>query len=197
MSSIEIRAEDVEEPPSRALCRRFLARVLQRRGLGNWELSVLFTGDERIRELNRRYRGRDTATDVLCFSQDGSPALGGAGQRAGAGNGEAPRWLAGDVVVSLQSVRRNARENGVGEQEELKRVLIHGILHLEGMDHEEPEAGATVVASADTASATVVASADTASATVVAGADTASAGTAAMIRIQEDLLNAFAEERVF
>jgi probable rRNA maturation factor len=69
----------------------------------------------------------DAPTDVLSFPQDPDYAT-------SAWQGRVP---AGDVVISLQTLGRNARIRKIGEEEELKRLLIHGILHLEGMDHEE------------------------------------------------------------
>jgi len=100
-----------------ALCRRALTVA----GIDGWDLSVLLTDDAEIRGLNARYRGKDRATDVLSFSQS-APAVRG-------------RRTAGDVVISVETLRRNAAERGIDEHEELVRLAVHGILHLDGMDH--------------------------------------------------------------
>ena len=79
--------------------------------------------DEEIRRLNRDWRGKDRPTDVLSFPlQEG----------AFAGVGDA----LGDVVISLPTARRQAGENGFTLVEEVDRLLVHGILHLVGYDHE-------------------------------------------------------------
>jgi probable rRNA maturation factor len=108
-----------------ALCRRALAAA----GIDGWDLSVLLTDDAEIRGLNARYRGKDRATDVLSFQQ-GEPPVRGRRQVA-AGHGRA----AGDIVISVETLRRNAAERGIDEHEELARLAVHGILHLDGMDH--------------------------------------------------------------
>ncbi|MDR0586416.1 MAG: rRNA maturation RNase YbeY [Treponema sp.] len=128
MNNVEIGAEGVESPPWRNRAVSFINRVLVFLGLDNWELSVLFCGNSYIQELNNRYRGRDEPTDVLSFPL---------GENAG------KRYLPGDIVISLQALEENASCFKVSPDEELRRLLIHGILHLDGMDHasnvpEEP-----------------------------------------------------------
>ncbi len=86
-------------------------------------VSVLLTGDARIRELNRQFRGKDKATDVLSFP-------------AGDANGNSRSRLAGDLAVSLETAMRQAAEMGHTLEAELKILLLHGLLHLAGMDHE-------------------------------------------------------------
>ena len=125
---VSASAETGLDAAARRRCARFVEKVLRRRNLEGWELSVRLCDDPAIRELNRRYRGVDAVTDVLSFSQRE-----GAGAAAGSGPGALP---AGDVVVSVPTLRRNAARRGIDASEELKRLLIHGILHLEGMDHE-------------------------------------------------------------
>lgn len=82
------------------------------------ELSVLLTDDTGIRGLNRQYRGIDRVTDVLSFPQNDAVVL-------------------GDVVISIETAARQAEENGVGLDEEIARLLMHGILHLKGYEHEK------------------------------------------------------------
>ena len=81
-----------------------------------------------MRALNRRYRGIDRTTDVLSFPQDeySAPDTGKTSKDI----------ILGDIVISLQKASVQAEENGLAFHEELKRLLIHGLLHLIGYDHE-------------------------------------------------------------
>ncbi len=81
------------------------------------EVSVLFCGDGAIRTLNRRYRKVDAPTDVLAF-----PAQ--------------SRGLLGDIVISVPYASRQARRRGESPAREIDRLLLHGLLHLSGYDHE-------------------------------------------------------------
>ena len=99
---------------------RFLACAAQAIGLGG-EVSVLLAGDERIRALNRDFRGKDHSTDVLSFPA--APAFVGAGQ-------------AGDLAISLETASRQAAEYGHPLETEVKLLMLHGLLHLAGFDHE-------------------------------------------------------------
>ena len=98
-------------------------RLLRALRLEDAELSLLVVSDRRIRTLNHRWRGRDRATDVLSFSQ-----------REGAG--PAPDGLLGDVVISVDTAARQAAERGESLGRESDRLLVHGVLHLLGYDHE-------------------------------------------------------------
>lgn len=94
-------------------------------GFDDVEVSLLITGDSEIECLNDLYRGQRKPTDVLSFSQqDGDGATGS---------------LLGDVVISLDTTLRQAEELEVPAEEEFMRLLIHGILHLAGYDHIEPD----------------------------------------------------------
>ena len=134
MSEIDIRLEGPVLGPEPALpppwlegCREFVAAALRELGAGDWELSILFCGDPFISELNRRYRGLEEPTDVLSFAQ--GPAF--------AAGAPARNPVAGDIVISLESLARNAATEGESRETELKRLLIHGMLHLQGLDHPE------------------------------------------------------------
>jgi probable rRNA maturation factor len=127
VSEIDIRLEGLPAPPWLDGCREFIAAALLELGAGDWELSVLFCDDPFIRELNRRYRGLEAATDVLSFSQ--GPEL--------ARRAPAPTPVAGDIVISQDTLARNAQREGQSKETELKRLLIHGMLHLQGLDHAE------------------------------------------------------------
>ena len=107
--------------------KEFLCRVLEKLGKNKWEVSILFTGDAFIHKLNKEYRGKDEPTDVLSFAQvdnkEAFPEKGG-------------RFYAGDIVISMETLAKNAEYFGISVNEELKRLLVHGILHLSGMDHD-------------------------------------------------------------
>jgi len=112
---------------ARGIDRRTLARkaraALEMLGLGSSELSVSLVRDDEIRDLNRRYRHEDRSTDVLAF-----PLREGAFDTVGD--------ALGDVVISLETATRQAREHGGTLVDEVDRLLVHGILHLAGYDHE-------------------------------------------------------------
>jgi probable rRNA maturation factor len=93
-------------------------------GYRDGELSVLLTDDEYISELNHQYLGREGPTNVLAF-----PMVGGPPPHVESG-------MMGDVVVSVDTALREARELQETLEETLYRLLIHGILHLLNYDHE-------------------------------------------------------------
>ena len=110
-------------PALAARLGRHARRLLRGLRLRSAELSVVLVSDREMRALNRRWRRRDRPTDVLSFSL-----------REGQG-GEVSRSI-GDVVISLETAARQAVENGFTIGEEVERLLVHGILHLAGYDHE-------------------------------------------------------------
>ena len=123
----------VSGPPRRAalpavdrrLLRRRAGRVLGALGCPGAELSIALVDDAEIAALNGRFRGRPRPTDVLSFSLvEGDHA-----ERRGE--------LLGDVVIALGVASRQARRRRVALDDEVARLLIHGVLHLLGHDHEE------------------------------------------------------------
>jgi probable rRNA maturation factor len=98
---------------------RFLRAAQHAVGLRG-EVAVLLSDDRRLRRLNREFRGKDKATDVLSFP-------------VGA---EIVNGHAGDLAISIETAVRQAREQGHSLRDELRVLLLHGILHLAGMDHE-------------------------------------------------------------
>jgi probable rRNA maturation factor len=100
-------------------------RILAEMGEPSAELSVTFVGDRRMRTLNRQYRKQDRTTDVLAFAVREGPLVQSA--------------LLGDVVVSMPTAIRQAKTAKRSLDEELIILLIHGILHLFGYDHERNE----------------------------------------------------------
>jgi len=98
---------------------RFVTRARGAAGL-RADVNVLVTSNAELQELNRRFRGKDQPTDVLSF-----PAL----------PGLKPRY-AGDIAISAEIAAQNARSLGHTAAEEIKILILHGILHLRGYDHE-------------------------------------------------------------
>jgi probable rRNA maturation factor len=98
------------------------------------ELSLLLLGDSGIRRLNREFRGKDKATDVLSFPQL-EPAY-EPRQAVVAAASDAPPLALGDIVISIDTARRQARELGQHISNRIRMLLIHGMLHLLGYDHE-------------------------------------------------------------
>lgn len=104
----------------------FVAKVLDRLDIDNWELSVLFCSDSFIADLNKKFRNIEGPTDVLSFEQ-GDEYI----------DEDDVTWFnAGDIVISIDTLAANSAEFGVTMNDELKRLLVHGVLHLDGMDHE-------------------------------------------------------------
>ena len=118
--------EDVIEPVWFNKVEPFIQTVLQKLNYVNEEISVLFCSDEFIKELNSQYRNIDSATDVLSFEN---------GEEY---EDEEGLWKnVGDIAISLETLPKNAEYFEVDTNTELKRLIIHGILHLNGMDHGE------------------------------------------------------------
>lgn len=101
-------------------------------GEGDATLSVSFVGDVEIAEINRTHRGKDKATDVLSFP------LAAGDVPAGPAGEESPERLLGDIVISVDTARRQAADYDAPLEAEINRLLIHGVLHVMGHDHEEP-----------------------------------------------------------
>ena len=94
-------------------------------GPGTWELSILLTADAAIAELNRDWRGKDGPTNVLSFpSDDDAPAADG------------PPALLGDVIVAHETLVREAAAADIPFDDHLRHLVVHGVLHLLGYDHE-------------------------------------------------------------
>lgn len=109
----------LERIPSARTLARFLSdarRVVKLRG----QVTVLLTTDLAIQRLNRRFRGKNKATDVLSFP---ATTVG-------------PVKVAGDLAISIPTARRQALEQGHGLSVEVKVLILHGLLHLAGYDHE-------------------------------------------------------------
>ncbi|MBW2057180.1 MAG: rRNA maturation RNase YbeY [Deltaproteobacteria bacterium] len=101
--------------------------MLEILGLEQKDLSILLADDPTIADLNERYLGKARPTNVIAFPMQEGPF-----------SEINPRML-GDVVVSIETARRQAREAGIAVDDVIDRLLAHGILHLAGYDHEGPE----------------------------------------------------------
>lgn len=113
--SEKVRLE--REEVSASALQRFLARARKSAGFSG-EFTVMLTSDEEIRKLNQTFRGKDAATDVLSFPSANRNGYGG------------------DIAISIDAARRQAHERGHSTAEEIKILMLHGMLHLAGMDHE-------------------------------------------------------------
>lgn len=112
-------------PALEALVRRALATALAEAGpADDAEVSLLLCDDTAIRRLNAQWRGRDTPTNVLSFPAAGAAPLPGA-----------PAML-GDIAVAWATTRREAEREGKTLEAHLTHLLVHGLLHLLGHDHE-------------------------------------------------------------
>lgn len=102
--------------------KKIASAVLKGIGLpSSTELSVSFIGDRSMRELNREWRNIDRATDVLSFPQEGGP----------------DPTLLGDIVISIETAGRQSARYGGTFHDEIKKLIIHGALHLTGHDHKK------------------------------------------------------------
>lgn len=133
MIEVNVSRDGVEddEPPSCDWLQEIVQRTLSAANIEqSCEVSVLLTEDERMRELNREYRGKDKPTDVLSFAFEEDDTV-----KLPPG---VPRML-GDVVLSLETVKRQAEENSRTYPQETAWALCHGVLHLVGFDHQDDE----------------------------------------------------------
>ena len=122
MNTIDISYTDILETDSTEKIISFCLEVLDKLKISNWEISILLCNDLIIKDLNHKYRSKNEPTDVLSFTQDLEPV--------------GDIIYAGDVIISLETIKHHSEIFGVNIDEEFKRVLIHGILHLNGMDHK-------------------------------------------------------------
>ena len=111
--------------------RKVAALLLRKLGKNHTELSVALVGDEEMRPLNAKYRKKNQTTDVLSFAVDDQPSAHGI--------------LLGDVVISVEQARRQAKQRKVTLKSEMVTLLIHGILHLLGHDHERSQRQAKIM----------------------------------------------------
>ena len=109
---------------SAAALSRFAGRAQRAAGLRG-RVSILVTGNAELRRLNRRYRRKDKPTDVLSFMANGVRA------------GGPRRRITGDIAISAEVAAKNARRFGHSQAAEVKILILHGLLHLAGLDHDD------------------------------------------------------------
>ncbi|HLZ34676.1 MAG TPA: rRNA maturation RNase YbeY [Nitrospira sp.] len=126
---VQVRSVIVHQPRLLRLVQAVLAEV----GESSAELGLSFIGDRRMQRLNRRFRRKDRTTDVLAFAM--REARTPHASRLAAG-------LLGDVAISIPTAIRQAREAHRSLDHEIVTLLVHGILHLCGYDHERSESEA-------------------------------------------------------
>ena len=123
MTRVQIKWDRRPSRPAAETLRKTVSVALERLDAGPCDVSLMVTGDELIRTLNRDFLGKDRATDVLSFP-DGDILPTG-------------RRFLGEIVVSLDTARRQADEAGHDEVQELAELVLHGTLHLLGYDHAD------------------------------------------------------------
>ena len=121
MNIIEVSYQNVSNLESTDKIINYCKGVLEKLQITNWEISILICDDHTIKDLNQKFRSKNIATDVLSFNQDLVPVD--------------DIIYAGDIVISIETVKFHSNTYSVPFNEELKRVLVHGILHLNGMNH--------------------------------------------------------------
>ena len=124
----EVRKSGVD---ARAL-KTALRKLLTSLDRGDAAISLTLVDDRAIRELNREHRGKDKPTDVLSFPLEPEPF--------------AHEKLLGDIVISIDTARRQAADYDAPLQREVERLMIHGLLHVLGHDHMEPDKRAAMEA---------------------------------------------------
>jgi probable rRNA maturation factor len=104
--------------------REFATRALKVAGAGHRDATIVFVSDAAMRKLNRQFRGKDSATDVLSF-----PAQPESFETEAEAN-------LGEIVISLDRAQTQAQDNGLTLVNEVEQLILHGLLHLCGHDHE-------------------------------------------------------------
>ncbi len=106
--------------------KHIIEQFLKKLDLDNVEISISFVDNETIQQLNKEWRGKDKPTDVLSFPVDENPP-------------EYPYKILGDIIISIPYAKRQAENLDETFEDEIIRLLAHGLLHLLGYDHEISE----------------------------------------------------------
>ncbi|MBN1828273.1 MAG: rRNA maturation RNase YbeY [Deltaproteobacteria bacterium] len=112
-----------------AVCRTLLSWIAPE----ECELSILIVSDSGIRKINKKYLGRDCATNVISFAMSEGDF------------GDINPHLLGDIVISSETAKRQSEETGISLDDSIDYLIIHGILHLMGYDHERPGSDAALM----------------------------------------------------
>ncbi len=138
--------EQNDQPVDTMRWVRLATSVLAQEGVpGDIELSMLFVDEAAMTDLNKRFLGKDRPTDVLSFPIDDEPIEGGRSpDSGGTGPGDASEpsdlpTVLGDVVICPAVAFRNAPDHAGSYEDELALLVVHGLLHLLGMDHEDDD----------------------------------------------------------
>ncbi|HXG85861.1 MAG TPA: rRNA maturation RNase YbeY [Pyrinomonadaceae bacterium] len=112
---IKIKAEDFQ-----AFAKKAVEFVPESRGKS---ATIAFISDRKMRALNKNFRGKNSTTDVLSFPFE-------------ADEFEEGENILGDIIISVERAKKQAEENGLDFETEIKQLILHGVLHLCGYDHE-------------------------------------------------------------
>ncbi len=104
--------------------KKYLKEVLKKKGFTsvNYDISIVFVDDEKIRELNKKYRKKDKPTDVLSFNLGKDPK----------------NRIIGEIYISIPTAKKQSVENNKSLLDEIVFLSLHGILHILGYDHKHP-----------------------------------------------------------
>jgi probable rRNA maturation factor len=122
--AILIKNQQKKEKVNLPRVRKTLRKILESLGIEDKEISVLLVDDDGIREINREYLNRDHPTNVISFSMMEGEF------------GELNPSILGDIIISVETARRDALKEDIPFDDEIDYLLIHGLLHLLGYDHE-------------------------------------------------------------
>ena len=131
MNTIDVSydKESYKELAPKKYVLEYLNKVLSEIKLSNVEFSVSFINEVNMEKMNRKFRDIDDSTDILSFAAEDDDGFGfiSAGRR---------KRVLGDILICPEVLKRNAQTFKVSENEELRRLLIHGVLHLSGENHQ-------------------------------------------------------------
>ncbi len=126
--NVTIESEDISVPKYlKTFCKKNIMGILQYLHIDNVAITLVLTGDEAIASINSNYRKKKGPTDVLSFAYREAPTPMADGL---------PEYL-GDVIISLETAQKQAQEYNVPLHDEILRLIVHGMLHLLGYDHEQ------------------------------------------------------------
>lgn len=124
---VNVEREQISVPKGILLfCKNIIAAALSYLEVDNVVVTLILTSDEAIAHINKTYRKKKGPTDVISFAYREAPMP-----------HVTTKEHLGDIFISLDTAQRQAIEYGVTLKEELKRLLVHGVLHLLGYDHEQ------------------------------------------------------------
>lgn len=122
MPAILFFEEDISfKPKNKAVIRQWLKETIVSEGYALKELNYIFCSDSYLLQMNQQYLDHDTFTDIITFD-----------------NSEMEKTIVGDIFISVDRIRENAKVYNVTEKRELHRVMVHGLLHLLGYQDKKP-----------------------------------------------------------